>query len=212
MAEIKSFTERDQFWATIETIANWPERLVVSGGSASNFLDEVFVPDTAEIFLADERCVPDSHKDSNAGLIRKKLREKNFVDRLDFYQAGMSAAECAAEYDLKLKTDQEHLFDLVVLGVGPDGHTASLFPESDALTVTDKLCVATEAPAEFAIKERLSLTFEALRQAKTILVLLQGSNKADIFKTITDSQTDPNLFPARTLLDWPNVHIFHLNA
>ncbi len=212
MAEIKTFTNADEFWTVIETLSSWPDRLAMSGGSAANFLDQIFVPDTAEIFLADERCVPANDKDSNAGLIRKKLKEKNFVDRLDFYQAGMSVAECAAEYELKLKTDSDYLFDLVVLGVGPDGHTASLFPKSPALAVTDSLTVATQAPAEFAVADRLSLTFTALKQAKTVLVLLQGQSKKEIFKTITNPDTDMEMYPARTLLDWDNVHIFWLNA
>jgi len=211
MAEIKTFTSEDEFWATVETVSSWPDRLVMSGGSAANFLDQVFVPDTAEIFLADERCVPPDHKDSNAGLVRKKLKEKNFVDRLDFYKSGLSAAECAAEYELELKTDTENLFDVVVLGVGPDGHTASLFPSSEALHA-ESLAVATKAPAEFAVKERLSLTFAALKNAKTVLVLLQGPSKKAIFKTITTPKTDAQQYPARELLDWDNAHIYWLNA
>jgi len=212
MADIKTFTNADEFWTVVETLSSWPDRLAMSGGSAADFLDHIFVPDTAEIFLADERCVPANDKDSNAGLIRKKLKEKNFVDRLDFYKSGMSAAECAAEYELELKTDSEHLFDLAVLGVGPDGHTASLFPQSPALAVTDSLAVATQAPAEFAVADRLSLTFTALNQSKTVLVLLQGHSKKEIFKTITNPETDASKYPARTLLDWDNAHIFWLNA
>lgn len=195
-----------------ETLSDWPERLAMSGGSAADFLDHVFVPDTAEIFLADERCVPSSDKDSNARLIRTKLKEKNFVDRLDFYKAGMSAAECAAEYELQLKTDQAYLFDLVVLGVGPDGHTASLFPGAGALEVADQLTVATQAPPAFAVKDRLSLTFCALKKAKTVLVLLQGKEKKEIFETITNPKVDKQEFPAGELLDWDNVHIFWLDA
>lgn len=212
MADIKTFTNADEFWTVIETLSSWPERLAVSGGSAANYLDNIFVPDTAEIFLADERCVPAHDKDSNAGLIRKKLKEKNFIDRLDFYKPGMSAAECAAEYELELKNEESCLFDVVVLGVGPDGHTASLFPSSPALKVAESLAVATQAPSEFAVADRLSLTFSALKQAKTVLVLLQGQNKKEIFKTITNPETDANEYPARTLLDWDNAHIFWLNA
>ncbi len=212
MAEIKTFTKPDQLWTLVESLSSWPERLAMSGGSAANYLDHIFVPDTAEIFLADERCVPSNHPDSNAGLIRKKLKEKNYVDRLDFYKPGMSAAECAAEYELELKTEDDYLFDVAVLGVGPDGHTASLFPDSSALQVTDSLCLEAEAPALFAVKERLTLTFEALKKSKKVIVLLQGRGKKEIFKTITDPKTDKQKFPARELLDWDNAYIFWLNA
>ena len=100
MAEMRTFTSEDELWTVVETLSSWPDRLAMSGGSAANFLDHVFIPDTTEIFLADERCVPPDHKDSNAKLIRTKLKIRNFVDRLDFYKPGFSAAECAAEYEL----------------------------------------------------------------------------------------------------------------
>jgi 6-phosphogluconolactonase len=212
MAVIKTFTNEDTFWTEIESLSSWPERLAMSGGSAADFLDHVFVPDTAEIFLADERCVPDSHPDSNARLIRTKLKQKNFVDQLDFFKPGFSAAECAAEYELQLKTEGENLFDLVVLGVGPDGHTASLFPEAEALTIQHQLATVTQAPPLFAIQERLSLTFEALAQSKTVLVLLQGRAKQEIFETITNPQSSKTAFPARDLLDWDNAHIYWLKT
>jgi len=211
MAEMRTFTSEDELWTVVETLSSWPDRLAMSGGSAANFLDHVFIPDTTEIFLADERCVPPDHKDSNAKLIRTKLKIRNFVDRLDFYKPGFSAAECAAEYELALKTDQDNLFDLVVLGVGPDGHTASLFPDAEALSA-DGLTVATQAPNAFAVKHRLSLTYTALKSAKTVLVLLQGASKKEIFKIITNPETDKQKYPARELLDWPNAHIYWLNA
>ena len=208
MADIRTFTNEADFWAVIETLASWPETLAMSGGSAANFLDQIFVPDTAEIFLADERCVPSSHSDSNAKLIRSKLKEKNFVDRLNFYQEGKTPAECTEAYAKILPAEG---FDLVVLGVGPDGHTASLFPSSEALNAK-ALTVATTAPAAFAVKDRLSLTFAALEKSKKVLVLLQGASKAEIFAKITNPETDPQQYPGRTLLDWENTHIFWLNS
>lgn len=211
MAEIKTFTEEEEFWTVVESVSSWPDRLAISGGSAAKFVDQVFVPDTTHIFLADERCVEPGHPDSNAALIRLKLKEKNFVDRLGCYKPGLSPAECVARYEEILKTDNENLFDVVVLGVGPDGHTASLFPDSEALTAKG-LVVATQAPQEFAVKDRLSLTFNALKSAKTVLVLLQGASKKEIFKIITNPETDKQKFPARELLDWDNAHIYWLNA
>ncbi len=211
MAEIKTFTDEDAFWTTIESVSSWPDRLVMSGGSAANFLDQVFVPDTTHIFLADERYVNSAHPDSNAKLIRRKFKEKNFVDRLAFYKQGLTPEECAERYEEILKTDNEYLFDLVVLGVGPDGHTASLFPNSAALN-SKNLTVAVQAPKEFAVKDRLSLTFNALKSAKTVLVLLQGISKKEIFKIITNPETDKHEFPARELLDWDNTHIYWLNV
>lgn len=211
MAEIKTFTDEDEFWTVVETVSSWPDRLAMSGGSAAKFLDQVFVPDTTHIFLADERYVNSAHPDSNAKLIRTKFKEKNFVDRLAFYKQGLTSAECVSRYEKILETDNENLFDVVVLGVGPDGHTASLFPNSEALKA-EGLTVATQAPKGFAVKDRLSLTFTALKSAKTVLVLLQGSSKKEIFKIITNPETDKHEFPARELLDWDNAHIYWLNA
>lgn len=210
MAEIKTFTDRDKFWDAVETVAGSPERLVMSGGSAANFLDEVFLPDEVEVFLADERCVGTDDENSNAKLIREKLKGQKFIDQLDFYKPGLSAQECAAEYELQLKTENKFLFDLVVLGVGPDGHTASLFPYSASLQA--KTLTAVAHTDEFAIRDRLTLTFASLRMSKTILVLLQGKGKQEIFETITNNQTDGCQFPASQLLDFSQAHIYWLNT
>jgi 6-phosphogluconolactonase len=210
MATIKTFSEASTFWAAVKAMSPKLDRLALSGGSAASAVEYLNIQADTEVFLADERCVGTDDENSNARLIREKLKGKKFIDQLDFYKPGMSAQECAAEYELQLKTENENLFDLVVLGVGPDGHTASLFPQSEALAAQGFTTVSyTEA---FAVKNRLSLTFSALKDAQKIVVLLQGKSKQEIFEIITNPQTDPNQYPARTLLDWPQVHIYWLNA
>lgn len=210
MAQVEIFTTRSDFWKAVQALVRTPQRIALSGGSAVAICDYLPLTPKTEVFLVDERWVSHDDPDSNARQIRTRLTGRNFLDRLDFYKPGFSSAECAAEYALQLKTDHDYLLDVVVLGVGPDGHTASLFPTAEALESEELTTVAHTDT--FAVKERLSLTFKALSQAQTVLVLLQGQGKKEIFERIIDPQTDAKAYPARTLLDWSNVHIYWLKT
>ncbi|NCP67764.1 6-phosphogluconolactonase [Candidatus Peregrinibacteria bacterium] len=210
MAQIKTFADLNDFWTEVSAFAAQPSRMALSGGSAASVVEHLKITEETEIFLADERCVGTDDENSNARLIREKLSNRKYTDQLDFYKPGLSAQECAAEYELQLKTENDYLFDLVVLGVGPDGHTASLFPGAEAL-MADGLTTVAQTEV-FAVRERLSLTFKALEASAKILVLLQGKGKKEIFEIITNVETDSAEYPARRLLDFPQAHIYWLNV
>jgi 6-phosphogluconolactonase len=103
----------------------------------------------------------------------------------------------ARDYEATLKRyfpAERSAFDLVLLGLGPEGHTASLFPGSPALAEATQWVTAVTAPADPPV--RLTLTFAALNQAANAYFLVTGSNKARALRDILTGTADPNACPA----------------
>jgi 6-phosphogluconolactonase len=105
----------------------------------------------------------------------------------------------AAAYDAELRAFFDAAsprFDLLYLGLGPDGHTASLFPGTAALAVTDRWCVANEVTEGVASPWRLTLTYPAIGSACRIVFLVEGADKADILAEVLGGQ-DVRRYPAQ---------------
>lgn len=214
-AEIKTHQAAESFWAEALEIVMQAHsereknfRLAMSGGSAANLLDQLqahqFDWSETSLYQVDERFVPADHPDSNARLLDEKLGNAK-LDRK--YFPILESRELSLEaYKKQLQPDTDgYLFDLCVLGVGPDGHTASLFPRTSALDSAE-LVVATETE-EFAVRERLSLSLAAIAQSRHILVLMMGAGKAEILKKIQDPATDFHEFPAQKILALPQAKV-----
>lgn len=140
----------------------------------------------AEIWFADERCVPPADERSNYRLVRESL-----LDRLDRAPAfehrvrGELAPEAAAEaYEVELRGV---VFDLALLGIGPDGHTASLFPNDPALDELRPRAVAVERPDI----SRVTATVPQLNASDTIVFLALGPEKADAVKRTLAEEPGP---------------------
>jgi len=148
-------------------------------------------------YFGDERFVAHDHQDSNF-----KMATEALLSHVDFNEnhihavpTELSDAKTAAEaYENTLKkhlpknSDQQLSFDLVLLGLGTDGHTASLFPDTTALTEEQALCVAVYV--EKMQSWRVTITFPVINQAKHILLLSESVTKADIIKSLSE-WTDP---------------------
>jgi 6-phosphogluconolactonase len=169
--------------------------------------------DAVWVYFGDERCVPPDHPDSNYGMARDALLAQipGLESRVARIQGELPAARAAAHYGAILERDfaaSSGTFDVLLLGVGTDGHTASLFPGSQALEERRHLAVATEAPPTASTRERITLTFPVLDRAATTLILCAGADKKEILEKIHAAGPDaPARYPimritARDRLCW----------
>jgi len=140
----------------------------------------------ATLWFGDERCVPPDHEHSNFGMARRALLSRlgtgadaPAVRRME---GERGPAEGAAAYEEALREefgDAEPRLDLVLLGLGPDMHTASLFPGDDALGVEGRSAVGVETPGMAPLVPRITLTLDAINAGHEIVFLIAGEDKAD---------------------------------
>jgi 6-phosphogluconolactonase len=142
--------------------------------------------DALHLFWSDERCVPPDHPDSNYRMAREALIDRAPIPAANVHRVRTeegSAAAVAAYYERELRTffalevDDVPRFDLILLGMGPDGHTASLFPGSPALDETRRLVVPNSI--DYMPHERVTFTFPVLNAARMIALLVTGRDKAE---------------------------------
>jgi 6-phosphogluconolactonase len=145
-----------------------------------------------EFYWGDERAVPPDHPESNFGVAYQMLiaqlpnvRAEN-VHRMPAEAPDLDAAALSYETELRLafgtRGDEPPSFDLIWLGMGPDGHTASLFPGSTALDETERWVVGNWAPYPQAW--RMTLTFPAINAGRQVIFAVEGANKADAVRAI----------------------------
>ena len=150
------------------------------------------------IFFGDERAVSPDHPDSNYAMARRELldhlaRSPAQVHRMAADRDDIDVA--AREYDRILPPR----FDVLLLGVGSDGHTASLFPGSRAVTEPSRRVLAVPSPPLPLTPQvpRMTITPLVLAAARHVIVLVQGSEKAAILQRILDGPDQPTLLPAQ---------------
>jgi 6-phosphogluconolactonase len=162
--------------------------IALSGGGTARRCYERLAADAVDaidwwkvdVYWGDERCVPLDDPDSNYRLAREAL-----LDRVGAANATypMRCEEGADAYQLRL--GELGRFDLVHLGLGPDGHTASLFPESAALEADPgRLVVINDDPLGHNPHPRLTLTFSGIARARVVVVTVEGEAKAEAFARV----------------------------
>jgi 6-phosphogluconolactonase len=137
--------------------------------------------DRARFFFGDERCVPPDHDRSNYRMVREVLLDPlkipaRHVSRMKGEEEPARAARAYEEAIRRQFSGRPARFDLVFLGLGEDGHTASLFPSTEALAERRRLVAANHVP-KFS-EWRLTLTFRALNAARRVIFLVSGPEKA----------------------------------
>lgn len=140
-----------------------------------------------DVYWSDERCVPHDHEDSNYRLAREAL-----LDRVGAANAThlMRCAEGADPYQLRL--GDLGRIDLIHLGMGADGHTASLFPGSDALDADPgRLVATTEDPSGNNPYQRMTLTLGGISRANAVVVTVEGESKAEALAAVARGEDLP---------------------
>jgi len=181
-----------------------PVSLFLSGGSTprvtyTRLVDQEVDWSQVHVFLGDERWVDAGHEDSNARMAREAFVEDieaTFHVLPTHFQSPHEAADHYEQTLAELFGSEHFRADLVILGIGTDGHTASLFPGTEALEETDRLFVANWVPD----KEmwRLSATFRLLHHAAEVMFLATGDAKAEVVGEILEGEV---AYPARTVME-----------
>ena len=198
----------------------------LAGGSTPKKLYEMLIDapyinaidwSKVQVFFGDERCVAKDHKDSNfhmayrAMLASVPLPEQN-IHAVDVIEG--DAAATARQYESKLqvipKTDTGiPRFDLMLLGMGDDGHTASLFPGTPALQESDRW--ACEVFVEKLQSWRVSLTFPVINAAATVLFLVSGKSKAPVLARLFQPDSEATYPVQQVRSDGPNEVLWCLD-
>ncbi|MBV8116590.1 MAG: 6-phosphogluconolactonase [Candidatus Eremiobacteraeota bacterium] len=151
------------------------------------------------VYFGDERCVPPDDEQSNY-----RMTERAFLEFVPIPPANVhrirgeiEPAAAAAEYAEVLRTDLGNppCFDLVLLGLGPDGHTASLFPGTPPDTDNDALVRA--AYSESQAMWRVTITPKVINAARTVAFAVEGVEKTAILATVLEGPRDPTKYPAQ---------------
>lgn len=159
--------------------------------------------DRFEVFFTDERCVAPDDPQSNYGMIKRTLLDHAPIPASNVHriQGEIDATAAAAAYDAELRrafdasNSETPRFDFILLGMGPDGHTASLFPHSAALEVADRLAVPNYA--ETLKSQRITLTAPILNAARDVVFLVSGAEKAEALAAVLEGPHNPQSLPAQ---------------
>ena len=154
------------------------------------------------IFFSDERYVPPNDAESNFNMASKALLEHIAIPRKNIFPIPVSATpkKDAATYEVSVKkitADSKFSFDLVLLGMGADGHTASLFPDNEILQ--EKKILIKEVFVKEKNIYRISFTLPLLNRAKQILLLVNGEEKKPVLKRISSNRKIKILLPVQLL-------------
>ncbi len=154
--------------------------------------------DHVELWFGDERSVPPDHPMSNYLMVRTALIDVMAEARVHRIQGETDPAAAAAAYELELvgQLGVPPQLDLVLLGLGPDGHTASLFPHTPALAETERWVVASPSSTG---EPRITLTAKAICAARHVRFFVLGDSKAAVLAEILEGPRDPNRLPSQLI-------------
>jgi 6-phosphogluconolactonase len=183
-------------------------RVALSGGNTPRTAYELIAqPRRAEmlswsdvfVYFGDERCVPPGDEQSNYLMARKTFLDAVPIPHANVHRirGEIDPAVAASEYAEILRTDlgDPPVFDLVLLGLGPDGHTASLFPGTSPQTDDDALVRAVYAESQSMW--RVTITPKVINAARRVVFAVEGSGKAAILATVLEGERNPTKYPAQ---------------
>lgn len=183
--------------------------IALSGGSTPKLLFDILATDykssidwkKLHFYWGDERCVPPNNEESNYLMTRKHLFEHIELPQANVHRIlGEDNATEEAENYGNILMDQLPIvnnlpqFDLIMLGIGEDGHTASIFPHQMDLLTSDKICAVANHPTSG--QKRVTLTGPVINNAKEVAFLVTGSGKSEKVKSILKGSDNHKQYPA----------------
>ena len=200
-------------------------RIAVSGGSTPKATFALLADpqhpfvnrmpwDHLELFFVDERTVPPDHPDSNYRMTKEALLDKVGMkpEQIHRMHGELEPEVAAAEYEFDLRRTfrlegaEAPRFDIVTLGMGDDGHTASLFPHTGAIHEMSRLVVANQVPQKDTW--RVTLTWPVINHAREVFFLIAGTDKAEPLKEVFLGPKDVERLPSQLI--WPASGILTL--
>ena len=189
-------------------------RVAISGGTtpqttfkllASAPFAETIPWDRLQLFWVDERCVGPEHPESNYGVCRELLLSKVPIPAANVFrmEGELEPEVAASRYEstlrnaMKLEGAETPAFDLVTLGMGPDGHTASLFPHTEGLNELGRLVIANHVPQKEVW--RISLTWPVINHAAEVVFEVEGPSKTDVLAEVLTGPRDPERLPSQLI-------------
>jgi len=195
--------------------AGLPFRVALSGGSTPRLLYRLLASepfsaempwDSMQFFLGDERWVPPTHEESNFKLANDELFSKVSVASSNIFPVpteGITPDEAATQYEATLRQTFDVAdgdvpsFDLIFLGMGDDGHTASLFPHTGAVSEQQRVVAAPYVEKLGA--HRITLTPPVLTSAANVIFMVAGQGKAAALREVLEGEYNPEKYPSQLL-------------
>ncbi|MDE3103790.1 MAG: 6-phosphogluconolactonase [Acidobacteriota bacterium] len=191
-------------------------RVAISGGSTPRAMFQLLadpaqpfatsVPwDRLQLFWVDERCVPPTHPDSNYRMTRETLLARVPLPESQIFrmEGELEPDVAAARYEsslrnaFRLEGAETPTFDLIFLGMGDDGHTASLFPHTEGLENITDLVIANHVPQKDTW--RITLTAPVLNQGREVVFLIEGAAKTEVVAQVFQGPWNPETLPSQLI-------------
>lgn len=190
-------------------------RVALSGGSTPRALHTLFTNDPyrdlidwskVHFYWGDDRHVAPDDPESNFRMAYDTLLQFIPIHEAQMHRIHTEmpdASEAADLYEQELRDDFQLApgelprFDLIYLGMGPDGHTCSLFPHTAALAITDRLVVANHVPK--LNTDRITFTAPVINNAANVIFLIAGADKAPALAAVLEGPPDPDVYPSQRI-------------
>ncbi len=182
-------------------------RIALAGGNTPRALYQELAESSAAaaridwarsaLYFGDERTVPPDHKDSNYRMVRETLLSRIVIPAASVHRMEGEAEDLDAAAARYAGALGDAPLDLAILGMGADGHTASLFPGTTAVTERQRRCVAVQVPKLSA--SRLTLTYPVFEAAREVFFLIAGEDKAMTLKEVIEGPDRPDQIPCQAI-------------
>ncbi|MFC6645741.1 6-phosphogluconolactonase [Granulicella cerasi] len=191
-------------------------RIAISGGSTPQAMFKLLadpdgpflntIPwDKLQLYWVDERCVAPTEPESNYGVCKELLLDKVPLpaENVHRMEGELDPEEAASRYEavlrnsMKLEGAESPHFDLVLLGMGPDGHTASLFPHTAGLDEMGRIAIANHVPQKDTW--RITLTWIVINQAAEVAFAIAGKDKTDVLAEVLTGERNVEEYPSQLI-------------